>query len=87
MKGLYQKYLIFKSDGSPVDPNAEYIVLRIDADQCARRAVRYYANQLLREGSLTQLADDLRKRCDYYWMKEQGFTDEEIERSLKEIHK
>ena len=77
MKRLYQKYLIFKSDGSLVDPEAEYIVLRIDTDQYARMAARYYANRLLQDNP--QLSDDIRKRCDYYWMKEQGFEDTEIE--------
>lgn len=28
--GLHQKYIITKADGSPVDPNAIYFVLRLD---------------------------------------------------------
>jgi len=77
MEGLYSKYIIQKSDGTPVDPKAEYIVLRIDTDKYARMAVRYYANRLLIDNP--QLSEDIRKRCDYYWMKEQGFEDDEIE--------
>ena len=76
-EGLYSKYIIQKSDGTLVDVKAEYIVLRIDTDKYARMAVRYYANRLLIDDP--QLSEDLRKRCDYYWMKEQGFEDAEIE--------
>jgi len=32
-----------KADGSPVDPNAMYFVLRIDTDPHARIALRAYA--------------------------------------------
>jgi hypothetical protein len=43
-EGLYQKYIIQKNDGSPVDPNAQYFVLRIDTDPNARKAVLRYAS-------------------------------------------
>ena len=29
-KGLYNKYIVQKADGSPVDPDAFYLVLRLD---------------------------------------------------------
>ena len=31
-KGLYQKYVIQKTNGKPVDKNARYIILRYDED-------------------------------------------------------
>ena len=43
-KGLYKKYIIAKSSGEPVDPAAEYFVLRIDTDVWARQALRCYAH-------------------------------------------
>jgi hypothetical protein len=45
MDGLYNKYVISKSDGSPIDPNAVYFVLRVDKDPAARAAMRIYANR------------------------------------------
>lgn len=32
-KGLYQKYIVTKANGHPLDPNFEAIVLRIDGGQ------------------------------------------------------
>jgi len=43
-KGIYGKYKIEKTDGSPVDPDAVYFVLRLDTDECARIAARKYAD-------------------------------------------
>ncbi len=42
-KGLYGKYIIGKSDGTPIDPQANYFVLRLDTDAKARLAAMYYA--------------------------------------------
>lgn len=42
---VYMKYTIGKSDGSPVDPEACYFVLRLDADDVAREAMRVYAKK------------------------------------------
>lgn len=44
--GLYTKYIIEKADGSPVDPNAKYFVLRIDTDCHARIALSAYAESI-----------------------------------------
>lgn len=41
--GLHNKYRIEKTDGTPVDPRAEYFVLRIDTDIAARQALLAYA--------------------------------------------
>jgi len=40
--GLYNKYVIAKESGEPLDPDAEYFVLRIDSDPAARMALRYF---------------------------------------------
>jgi formylglycine-generating enzyme required for sulfatase activity len=32
-QGFYRKYNVTKTDGSPVDPNAQYLVLRLDTDR------------------------------------------------------
>lgn len=42
-RGLYQKYTVSKADGSGVDPNALYMVLRYDNDPLAREALRTLA--------------------------------------------
>ena len=52
-KGILSKYIIQKSNGEPVSPNAEYFVLRLD-DSCSdpdhiwacRRAIVLYAYDL-----------------------------------------
>ncbi len=44
--GLYRKYRISKADGTPVDPNAEYFVLRLDKDVAARAAALTYAKEI-----------------------------------------
>ena len=61
MKGLYGKYIITKADGSPVDPNADYFVLRLDTDPAARHAARTYARDM--HGRNQVLADELEARC------------------------
>jgi len=44
MAGLIiNKYRIEKTDGTPIDDDAEYFVLRIDNDPYAREALREYA--------------------------------------------
>jgi len=42
--GWKRKYHLTKADGSPVDPQAIYFVLRLDEDPCARRALAVYAD-------------------------------------------
>ncbi len=53
-QGVFPKYTISKSDGSPVDASACYFVLRLDEDPAARAAMRTYAvacgNEQLAEG-------------------------------------
>lgn len=60
MKGLYTKYVIQKSDGSPVDPEAQYFILRIDKGDyvmACRAALAVFARRVrLRNPTL---ADDI----------------------------
>jgi len=46
---LFNKYKIEKTDGSPVDPKAEYFVLRIDTDPAARKALAAYALEVSKD--------------------------------------
>lgn len=42
MSSLYQKYIITKTDGSPVDPEAKHPAPRTDTDRAAQEAPRTY---------------------------------------------
>ena len=42
-RGVYGKYIISKVSGEPVDPEAQYFVLRLDTDDAAVEAARTYA--------------------------------------------
>lgn len=64
MKGLYGKYKIEKADGSSVDPEADYLVLRLDSDKHARIAALAYAESVMSENTL--LASDLLCRAANY---------------------
>lgn len=65
--GLHQRYVVTKSNGEPVDPLAEYFVLRLDPHgkdkrhiNACRLAVLAYANEV--EHFLPELAADLLAR-------------------------
>jgi hypothetical protein len=62
--GLFGKYIVHKADGSPVSPEADYFVLRLDTDPAARAAVLEYANRVFFEAP--RLARDLRERVLSY---------------------
>jgi hypothetical protein len=64
MTGLFSKYIIQKADGSPVDPGAQYFVLRLDTDKAARIAIRAYIQELSDEDVLKQDLIDWIKRLD-----------------------
>ena len=64
--GLHQRYIIQKTSGEPVDPNAVYFVLRIDKGgkdpkhiKAGRDATRAYIQSLRDQNHLPELADDL----------------------------
>jgi hypothetical protein len=56
-RGLYEKYLIKKTNGNPVDPEARYFVLRYDKDPHAWRALAWYARDVSNDNP--KLHDDL----------------------------
>jgi len=66
-RGLYNKYIVSKSNGEPVDNNAEYFVLRLDEngkdknhiDAC-RKAIITYAEAI--SDHLPELSKDLYRR-------------------------
>ena len=66
--GLYQKYIIQKVDGRPIDPNACYFVLRYDEDDAhglaSRRALTAYATAIRPHNP--RLADDLKEAVRAY---------------------
>ena len=62
--GLYQKYIISKTNGKPIDKNAEYFILRLDSGgndkkhiEACRKAVLAYANEI--KEHLPKLSEDL----------------------------
>ena len=54
-RGVYGKYILAKADGSDIDPDACYFILRLDTDVAARAAARTYAE----ECGNKSLADDI----------------------------
>jgi hypothetical protein len=62
-QGLHDKYIVTKVDGSPVDPEAQYFVLRLDTDPSARLALRTYITQCAYKRP--QLALDLK-----HWLRD-----------------
>jgi hypothetical protein len=63
-KGLYNKYQVTKTDGSPVDPEAEYFVLRLDTDEAARAALACYAEHIYEKNPA--LADEIWQKLEGY---------------------
>ena len=45
-KGLFDKYIVSRTDGGPIDDDADYFVLRLDTDENARTAAMFYANSV-----------------------------------------
>lgn len=66
MNGLHSKYIVQKVDGSPIDVNAFYFVLRLDTDICARCAMREYAHCT----ADAKLAEDLLVVLKYFEMED-----------------
>ena len=61
---LESKYIVTRADGSPIDPTADYFLLRLDSDLAARKAALHYADLIQEDNPL--LADDLRSRVQSY---------------------
>jgi hypothetical protein len=70
MKGLYNKYILQKTDGRPLDENSEYFILRLDkgGDRehviASRKAILTYAGAI--RNYLPELASDIYKRWGVY---------------------
>lgn len=60
-KGVFMKYILRKADGSPIDEQACYFVLRLDTDKAARHAMLTYAGHILNR----ELAADIVKCVDW----------------------
>lgn len=60
MKGLHKKYIIQKTDGTPIDSKADYFVLRLDTDSAAREAMLKYADAIRSDNK--QLAEDIENK-------------------------
>lgn len=70
--GLFGKYKIAKSDGSPIDPDAIYFVLRIDGKRDPEQNALYtYIEEIWEDDpDHPQLAHDLwhlLQKCDASW--------------------
>jgi hypothetical protein len=66
MEGLKQKYIIEKTSGKPLNPNAKYFVLRYDDEQkdkeferASKTALAVFAACI--EDTIPELAHDLRE--------------------------
>ena len=46
LKGLRNKYVVTKADGSDVGPDANYFVMRVDTDKHAVYAMQAYAHSV-----------------------------------------
>jgi hypothetical protein len=67
VKGLYTKYIIQKADGSPVDPDARYFILRLDDGEyvhACRAAAAVFARHVRHHNP--DLADDLARLLKDY---------------------
>ena len=63
MKGLYKKYTVTKPSGKPIDPSAQFIVLRIDDGQyvdACRIGAAAFANAVRDRNPI--LADDIQRK-------------------------
>ena len=65
-KGLYNRYIVSKANGKPIDPEAKYFVMRYDADgkdaihtRACRKAIMVYAMAI--SAHLPELSIDLHK--------------------------
>jgi hypothetical protein len=65
---VYQKFVISKVDGTPVDPEAKYFVLRIDKQdewgKVCRRALRRLANDVEAMLNNPEFAKSIREYAD-----------------------
>ena len=74
-RGYYKKYHISKNDGSSINPDADYFVLRLDTDVHARKALRQYAESIRSENA--SFADDIIQKVTFYEEKNPLFITED----------
>lgn len=70
--GLYNKYIVTKRNGNPVDPKAEYLVLRLDNDETCRVAALAWADAIQTERP--ELADGIRAWVELLTGKERAYA-------------
>ena len=64
--GLHNKYVISRTDGTPINPANVYFILKLEGEgdpihmEACRKAVLKYADEI--ENHIPQLAKDLRER-------------------------
>ncbi|MCE5185042.1 MAG: hypothetical protein LLF76_02830 [Planctomycetaceae bacterium] len=71
--GLRHKYIIQKVDGSRIDPNADYFVLRLDTDPHARKAFRAYAESVQADNQ--QFAGDILHHLEQHYFTKADLPD------------
>lgn len=80
--GLHQRYIVTKADGSPVDPNAIYFVMRLDSGgkdpthiEAGRDAACEWADRIQSMGKksehLHQTAREIRSMVEKMWFDDQ----------------
>ncbi len=79
-KGYYQKYIVQKADGSGIDKNADYFVLRLDKDINALKALEIYTDLI--KNSNSELYEDLLVKLMQYKDK----NNKEMESKFKDLH-
>lgn len=63
--GLHNKYVLSRTDGTPINPNDKYFVLKIDGDgdinhiNACRAALSKYADEI--ESHIPELAKQIRE--------------------------
>lgn len=62
--GYERKYIISKTNGNPVDPEADYFVLRLDQDPHALNALVAYAESVAQDN--IELSNDLKVKLRGY---------------------
>lgn len=67
--GYLKKYIISKRNGKPIDPNADYFVLRLDKDPHAITALIAYAESVRADNE--EFSKDIENKLinEYGWEK------------------
>lgn len=84
--GYEKKYIIQKTNGNPVDPEADYFVFRLDKDPYALDALYIYAVSLTYVNP--ELSQELIKLVDFnkWKQKKKGIEKEDHRESVRKFH-